>query len=101
MYVSAGVDYELSKYDEYMNQVHVLLQFGLSAEARVYKTLSDLCYEKVTMLVRLEKFTGFMKRRLKPISTTLLTKAVAFSSLPLDRSFVFSLPLGTDARPFL
>jgi hypothetical protein len=63
--VSAEVDYELNKYDEYMTQVHVLLQFGLAAEARVYETLADLCYEKVTMLVRLEKFAEFMKRRQK------------------------------------
>ena len=63
--MSGDIEYELNKYDEYMTRMHVLLEFGLAAEARVYESLADLCYEKATMLTRLEKFTEFMKRRQK------------------------------------
>lgn len=63
--MSAEIEYELNKYDEYMTRVQTLLEFGLASEAKAYETLADLCYEKIAMLTRLEKFTEFMKRRQK------------------------------------
>ena len=53
--MSAKIDYEIAEYDVFATKAQTLLDLGLTHTAKIFETLADLCYEKATMIVKVEE----------------------------------------------
>lgn len=60
--MATKIDYEVEDYETYAATAQTLLGLGLVHEARIYETLADLCYEKASMLTKIEKMRDTQRR---------------------------------------
>ena len=61
--MSDRIDYEIEQYDHYATIAQKLHDLGMTAEARAYETLADLCFEKAQMLSKLDKLRAYLQNR--------------------------------------
>ena len=61
--VQPKIDYEIEEYELYSTIAHSLLDIGLAAEARVFESLADLCFEKAEMIAKINRIQEHLQRR--------------------------------------
>jgi hypothetical protein len=63
--LSQDLDREITQYDEYQSRAQTLIDMGCGAEATLFETLAQLCYEKARMFEHLERVSEQMQRQKK------------------------------------
>jgi hypothetical protein len=57
------IDYEVQRYDGYSTYAYAFREMHLMDEAKMFTSMADLCYEKASMLSRVQDLIETGKRR--------------------------------------
>src|SRR5205823_1096495 len=58
----SDIDYELQRYDAYSTYTYAFREMALVDEAKIFTSVADLCYEKASILARVQTLVHSGKR---------------------------------------